>query len=389
MKRDLADRLARLERGGLRRRTLAIGSPGPIVTLSGRDVVNLSSNDYLGLAARTELARAAQQATGSLGTGAGASRLVTGTLELHESLEGEIARFVGTERALVFGSGYLANLGALAALASGGGLIFSDERNHASLVDASRLAEASVRVYRHLSVSHLSELLEKTRSEPGPRIIVTESVFSMDGDRGPIKELCDLAARFRAWVYVDEAHAFGILGPSGRGLAAEAAAAGRAHAVMGTMGKAMGSYGAFVAGSTELVDYLVSTARTFFYSTALPPGVIEASRAALAIVSGPEGDELRERLRHNSSFLRGGLAAQGWELGDAQGPILPLVVEGAGRSVRLADHLLERGVLVRAMRFPTVARGKERLRLVVSAAHEEAHLEEALAAFGEARGKGL
>jgi 8-amino-7-oxononanoate synthase len=389
MRKTLSARLAALGHDGLIRRTVAIGSsPGPVVTISGRDVINLSSNDYLGLAAHPALRRAANEASRELGTGAGAARLVTGTLEAHEDLERSIASFVGAPRALLFGSGYLANVGVLASLSSEGGVIFSDERNHASIVDACRLADASVRIYQHRDVSHLSRLLAKTSSKKGPRIIVTESVFSMDGHLGPVQEICDLAGRAQAWVYVDEAHAFGLLGPSGRGLAADLLAQGRVHAVMGTLGKALGSYGAFVAGSAELVEYLTSTARTFLYSTALPPHVVAASAASLGIVSGAEGDALREKLQHNTSFFRGGLEAQGWELGEARGPILPIGVEGARRAVALADSLLSRGVLVRAMRFPTVSRGSERLRIVISAGHDEDHLRAALGAFAEARREG-
>ncbi len=389
MMKSLTARLAALEHDGLIRRTVAIGSPpGPVVKVSGRDVINLSSNDYLGLAAHPAVCQAASEASRALGAGASAARLVTGTLEAHEDLERALASFVGAPRALLFGSGYLANIGALASLASGGGVIYSDERNHASIVDACRLADASVRIYQHRDVSHLSRLLTKTSSEKGPRIVVTESVFSMDGHLGPVQEICDLAGRAGAWVYVDEAHAFGLLGPSGRGLAADLLAQGRVHAVMGTLGKALGSYGAFVAGCSELAEYLTSTARTFLYSTALPPHAVAASRASLGIVSSAEGEALREKLQHNTSFFRGGLAAQGWELGEARGPILPISVEGTDRAVALADSLLSRGVLVRAMRFPTVPRGSERLRVVVSAGHEEDHLRAALGAFGEARRAG-
>ena len=389
MNKTLTARLAALGHDDLLRRTVTIGSsPGPVVKVSGREVINLSSNDYLGLAAHPALKKAAREASESLGTGAGAARLVTGTLEVHQDLEKAIASFIGAPRALLFGSGYLANVGVLASLASEGGIIYSDERNHASIVDACRLADASVRIYQHRDVSHLSRILAETSSEKGPRIVVTESVFSMDGHLGPVQEICNLAGRGRAWVYVDEAHAFGLLGPSGRGLAADLLAQGRVHAIMGTLGKALGSYGAFVAGSAELVEYLTSTSRTFLYSTALPPHVIAASKASLGIVSGAEGDALRERLQHNTSFVRGGLAAQGWELGEAQGPILPISVDGPRKAVALADSLLSRGVLVRAMRFPTVPRGSERLRVVVSAGHDEDHLRAALGAFGEARREG-
>jgi 8-amino-7-oxononanoate synthase len=306
---------------------------------------------------------------------------VTGTLVEHEELERDIARFLGVEAALVFGSGYLANLGALTALGSEPGVIFSDERNHASLVDAARLARARVQVYRHSDVSHLRELLGRSEIEKGPRIVVTESVFSMEGDRGPLEAICDAAQGHHAWVYVDEAHGFGHLGPGGRGLAA--ILGGRVHAVMGTLGKAIGSYGAFVAGSAELVEYLTSTARTFLYSTALPPSVVAASRASLRVVSSEEGERLRERLSLNTSFIRSGLAAQGWHMTGVPGPILPILVPGADRALALSDRLLEKGVLVRPMRYPTVDRGEERLRIVLSAAHTEEHLGRALAAFGE------
>jgi 8-amino-7-oxononanoate synthase len=383
MRRALAERLRALDERGLRRRALvAAQRSGPEVEVDGRIVVNLSSNDYLGLASDPEVAEAHARAALRLPAGAGAARLVTGTHPEHEALERELASFVGTERALVFGSGYLANAGVLAALGAQGGTILSDARNHASIVDGCRLARAGVRIYRHIDTDHLDARLS---GAAGPRLVVTESVFSMDGDRSPLDRVLDAAARHDAWVYVDEAHAFGHLGPSGRGLSCDPAVFEGVDVRMGTLGKSLGCAGAFVAGSAELVDYLVSTARTFLYSTALPPAVAAAARAALEVVRGPRGEELRLRLARNTRALREGLREQGWEVMDVPGPILPIVVGNARRAVELSARLLERGVLVRAMRYPTVEEGTERLRMVASAALCDEHVERTLELMGALR----
>ncbi len=383
MRDDLAGKLRALDEQGLRRRALVLESAsGPEIEVDGRKVLNLSSNDYLGLASHPDLVDAVATAAHGHGAGAGGARLVTGTHEAHVGLEREIASFLGTERALLFGSGYLANLGAVTALASGGGTVLSDERNHASLVDACRLARAEVLVYEHRDVEELGRLL--ARSAP-PRIVITESVFSMDGDRGPLDGICAAAREHGAWVYVDEAHAFGHLGPGGRGLSSEPGVASGVHARMGTLGKALGSYGAFVAGTEELAEYLTSTARTFLYSTALPLPVVAAARAALAIVASARGDALRERLSTVTGVLQRGLAEQGWEVLDVPGPILPIMVGDPQRAVRISESLLERGVLVRAMRWPTVKPGTERLRMVSSAALTDQHLDRALEAMEKVR----
>ena len=310
---------------------------------------------------------------------------MSGTREVHRRLEERLASFLGTNAAVLFGSGYLANIGAITALAADGGVIFSDEKNHASIVDACRLSRARVEIYRHNDAAHLRELLEAGAPEPGPRIVVTESIFSMDGDAAPLDEICCTAERAGAWVVVDEAHAFGVAGPGGRGLAHEPAMSGRVHAIIGTLGKAAGAYGAFVAGSTTLVEYLRNRARPYMFSTALPPGVAAAALAGVEIIAGEEGGRLRRRLAEVCGALRAGLVAGGWRPGGGDGAIIPLIIRDAEQAVALADNLYSKGLLVGAMRYPTVARGTERLRLVASAALTDDDVKKALAALVAAR----
>jgi len=373
MRQELAGRLESLRREGLERSLIHVDP----------SVVNLASNDYLGLSRHPQLARAAADAAGALGAGAGAARLVTGNLTLHEQLEQALAAQLGTERALLFGSGYLAHVGTIGALMDGADdVIYSDQLNHASIVDGCRLARARVRVYPHRDVQQLERLMDRDQGA-GQRMVITESVFSMDGDEAPLGPICELCQRHHAWLMVDEAHAFGVRGPRGAGLAAELALAPRVQVLMGTLGKAAGSYGAFIAGSTELVHYLVNRARSFIYSTALPPSVAAASLAAVSIIGGEEGQRRREALQRACAGLRQGLQQQGWELGPVPGPILPLFVGDPHRAVALSEDLLRRGVLARAMRYPTVARGTERLRVVASSALDSNQLQRALQIFDD------
>ena len=384
MKNHLAAQLAALEQEGLRRRiATVVPREGPLVDVEGRQAINLASNDYLGLAAHPALRAAANRATAEQGTGARGSRLVTGTLDLHLRLEESIARLLGTERALLFGSGYLAHLGAIPALVGEGDILYSDERNHASIVDACRLSRATLRVYRHRDVNHLAFFLAGDAASKGRRLIITETVFSMDGDEAPLEDLCQVAEQYGAWLMVDEAHAFGIRGPGGAGLGAETGLGKRVHVWMGTLGKAAGSYGAYVAGCAELVDVLINRARTFIYSTALPPATVAASLAAIEIIAGPEGDGLRADLWRVGHALQEGLVAQGWRLAQVSGPIFPLLVGDPAQAVAFADRLLERGILLRAMRYPTVPRGTDRLRLVASAALLPEHIQKTLTVLDE------
>ena len=384
MDRDLVSRLDLLEEQGLIRSLVQVSPPAAMVSLDGHPspLINLCSNDYLGLAGHPALAEAAARAARDHGAGAGASRLVSGSLEIHACLERSLARIMGAERALLFGSGFLANLGLIQALMSDAAdMIYSDALNHASIVDGCRLARARVRTFRHLDMGDLAELLEADAGQGARRLIISESIFSMDGDEAPLAAICELARTHGAWVMLDEAHAFGLFGPQGGGLTRRLGLEEEVDVRVGTLGKAVGSYGAFVAGSHTLVRYLINTARPFIYSTALPPPAVAASLAALEIIAGEEGESRRQDLGRSAARLRQGLQHQGWQLRPGGAAILPLMVGDPERAVTLAEALFQAGVLVRAIRFPTVPRGTERLRLVVSAAHQGDLVQRALEVF--------
>ncbi len=364
-------------------RTLRIltSAQGPRVRLNGRDFLMLSSNDYLGLANHPALKKAAARAMARYGVGAGASRLMAGSLEPLRELEAHIARFKDRQAALVFGSGYLANLGTITALAGPGDVILSDELNHASLVDGCRLSRAAVKIYRHLDTRHLEELLCGAASARR-RFVVTDTVFSMDGDLAPLAQITELARHYDAAAIIDEAHAVGVFGPHGAGLAAQLGLQRAIDVQVGTLSKAVGAYGAYVAGSRLLIDYLVNRARSFIYSTALPPAIAAAASAALSLI---EGEPWRlERLWQNARYLREQLERCGFQIGQTESPILPVIVGEAGLALKLAEWLFARGIYVTAIRPPTVAAGTARLRLTPSASHTRAELDEALAAFESA-----
>ena len=373
--------LAALEDAGLRRRlrALASGSAAEVV-VDGRPVLLLSSNNYLGLANHPALRAAACAAIERYGCGTGASRLVAGHLDLHAAVEAKLAAFKGTEAALLFPSGYQANIGAITALVGRGDHVYSDELNHASIVDGCRLSRASVHVYPHRDVRALEADLAATPGG-GRRLIVTDSVFSMDGDRAPLGALAALAEHYHTWLMVDEAHATGALGSRGAGLA-EADGVGACIAIhMGTLGKALGGAGAYVAGSRALVDLLVNRARSFVYTTGLAPAAVAAAGAALDVVIAEP--ERRAALAENAACLRRGLAALGLDVrGDTH--IVPVVVGDNRAALALAEGLLARGVLVQAIRPPTVPLGTARLRVSPMATHSAAQLEHALAAFADA-----
>lgn len=389
MREKLASRLEALEDEGLRRALITVGPPAVEIRVEGAgSVINLASNDYLGLAGHPALALASSRAAHEIGTGAGGARLVTGNLALHEQLEAELARLLGARRTLLYGSGYLAHVGTIAALMDGEhDVIYSDQHNHASIVDGCRLARAAVRVYPHHDVDRLEQLLAADDGR-GRRLVVTETLFSMGGDEAPLAEICRLCQAHAAWLLVDEAHAFGVRGPKGAGIVAELGLQEQVQVRMGTLGKAGGSYGAFVGGSVELVEYLVSRSRSFIYSTALPPPVVASSLAAVELIGGEEGEQRRGLLRRASERLHRGLVDQGWPMTQVSGPILPLLVGDPRRAVALSDALLQHGVLARAMRYPTVARGTERLRLVASSALADEQLDRALEAFSVVRRRG-
>jgi glycine C-acetyltransferase/8-amino-7-oxononanoate synthase len=378
---DVAGRLEELRQRGLHRRLRLIEGPqGPSVTLDGRPVLLLCSNNYLGLADRAEVREAAAEAALRWGAGAGASRLISGNMEPHRELEARLAAFKGYEAALLFGSGYLANTGAIAALAGRGEIVFSDELNHASIVDGCRLSRAQTFVYRHGDLEHLAWALYHVRGRPA--LIVTDGVFSMDGDLAPLAELLELARRHGARLMVDEAHATGAIGPGGRGSVAAAGLSGEVDVVVGTLGKALGSYGAYVCAGAETVDFLVNTARPFVFSTAPPPPAAGAALAALGLLEAEP--RLVDRLQSNAATLRAALAAEGLGAGRSRTQIVPVEVGEAEAAMALCEGALERGVFAQGIRPPTVPEGSSRLRLTAMATHRPEELSRAAREIGAA-----
>jgi 8-amino-7-oxononanoate synthase len=374
---DVAERLEELRGRGLYRRLRLVSGPqGPRVLLGGRPVLLLCSNNYLGLADHPKVRGAAAEAAMRWGAGAGASRLISGNMEPHRRLETRLAEFKGYEAALLFGSGYLANTGVIAALAGAGEVVFSDELNHASIVDGCRLSRAETFVYRHGDLEHLAWGLEQANGRGS--LIVSDGVFSMDGDVAPLPELLELARRHGCRLLVDEAHATGAIGPGGRGSVAAAGLSGEVDVVVGTLGKALGSYGAYACASAETIDFLVNTARPFIFSTAPPPPSVAAASAALELVS----PHRVERLRANASRFRAALAAEGLDAGSSQTQIVPIEVGDAETTMDLCERVLERGVFAQGIRPPTVPEGSSRLRFTVMASHRVGELERAAKLVG-------
>jgi len=372
--------LASLDAKGLRRSLEPLASAqGPVVTVGGRPLVNLCSNDYLGLAGDPRLRRAAAEAAEREGAGSGAARLVAGDLAVHGRLERALAAFEGTEAALLFGSGYHANAGVPAALVGRDDAVFSDVLNHASIIDGCLLSRAELLRYRHADVGELESLLAASRARR--KLVVTDTIFGMDGDAAPLAEIADACERHGAMLYVDEAHATGVLGPNGAGLADALGLRDRVDVRMGTLGKALGSFGAHVAGERRLVQLLVSRARTFIFTTALPPAACGAALAALEVVRAEP--ERRARVHALAARAKAGLARLGFELPRVVAPILPVVLGGEARAVAASRALRERGYFVRAIRPPTVPRGTSRLRVALSASHTEAHVDGFLGALEE------
>ena len=368
---DLREHLQDLcDRSLLRRMRLVSGPQGPRVLVDGRPVLLLCSNNYLGLADHPRVREAAAEAAMRWGAGAGASPLVSGNMTVHRRLEEQLADFEGAERCLLFGSGYLANAGVISALAREGDVVFSDERNHASIVDGCRLARAETFVYDHADVEHLEWGLRQ--AEGRGSLIVTDGVFSMDGDVAPLEQIVEVARRHDARLMVDEAHATGAVGPGGRGTVAAAGLEQEVDLVVGTLGKALGSYGAYVCCGRDLARYLVNTARTLIFSTALPPAAAAGALAALEIMRAQP--ERVDRLRRAAAALRAALAGEGLDAGSAPTPIVPLVVGHAADAVHACERALDRGLFAQAIRPPSVPEGGSRLRLTVMASHTGAEL---------------
>jgi len=375
--RSFADELHQLCEKGLYRRMRSIrGSQQSRVVMDGGEKLLLCSNNYLGLADHPELKAVSIRATERFGVGSGASRLVSGTMELHEALEARIAVFKGTARALVFNTGYAANTGVLPALVGKDDVVFCDRLNHASIVDGCLLSRARMVRYPHNDMTELRRLLQESKGRR--RLIVSDGVFSMDGDLARLSELVALKKEFDALLMVDDAHGTGVLGATGRGTAEHFGLQSEIDIHMGTMGKAVGCFGAYVAASEEIVDYLVNRARSFIFSTSLPPAVMASCIAAFDIIDSPVGVELRNHLAGNSSFFRTGLQSAGFDIRESETQIIPVMVGDAEKTMDFSSALFDAGVYVQGIRPPTVPVGGCRLRCTLMATHTEDELSLAL-----------
>ncbi len=360
---------------------------GPVVTLDGREVISLSSNDYLGLTHHPRMRRAALEAVERFGAGSGAVRTIAGTMTLHEELEAELAGFKGTEATLTFQSGFTANTGVIPAITGPDDLIVSDELNHASIIDGMRLSKAPRAVYRHADPASLREVLAEAvrRGRDGAGaphrliLVVTDGVFSMDGDIAPLPAIVDAAEEAGAAVMVDDAHASGVLGRDGRGSVSHFGLEGRVAIQLGTLSKAMGALGGYVAGSQSLRDILVQRARPFLFSTSHPPAVAAACLEAVRIMQ--DEPDLIERLWAGTRRFRAELTRLGFDTGRSETPITPVILGDSETTIRFSDRLFEEGVFGTSVVYPTVALDRARIRTIVTAAHTDEHLDRALAAF--------
>lgn len=364
-----------------RRLTPLHSSVGPVVEMAGRQILLLASNDYLGLASHPEVVQSAIEATQRFGAGAGASRLISGSLPPHQELESALAQFKGTEAALTFSSGYLANIGTIPALVEQGGLILADRLCHASLIDGCRLSAADFRVYRHNDIDHLRSLLAKNR-RTRRTLIVTDGLFSMDGDLAPLPELCQLANDYEANLYIDDAHGTGVMGPHGRGTAEYFGLDTQIPFQMGTLGKAFGSSGAYLAGPSTFIRYIMNTSRSFIFSTAPPPSSAAAVTAALRVIQ--REPERRARLWANRERLFSGLTRLGFSLSPSVSPIMPILIGNTETALSFAEHLFAEGLFAPAIRPPTVPDGTSRIRVTVTSEHTPGHIDHALASFQRA-----
>ena len=377
----LKEELRYLKKHNLYRQLKCLDGPQAARTIvDRRSCILLSSNNYLGLTEHPEVKAAASKAVAEWGTGAGGSRLTTGSFRLYEELENEITRFKRTEAAVVFNTGYMANLGVITALTDKKDVVISDELNHASIIDGCQLSRAEKKIFRHRDMVHLEELLQQTQKYRR-RLIVTDGVFSMDGDIAPLPEIIILAKRYNALVMVDDAHATGVLGNRGAGTAEHFNLEGEIPIQMGTLSKSLGSAGAYVTGQRELIDYLINKARSFIFSTALPPAAIGAAIAAIRIIE--QNPEILKKLWANTYYLRSGLKKLGYHLLAQETPIIPILIGNDQKTMQIAQALLDRGVFASGIRPPTVPPGTSRIRVTVMATHTKEDLDLALNAFEE------
>lgn len=353
----------------------------PVCTYDGRRVINLASNNYLGLTAHPKLREAAIAATKQYGVGSGAVRTIAGTMKIHMELEEKIARFKNVEACVVFQSGFTANAGTVSSILGKEDFIISDELNHASIIDGARLSRAKIKVFRHKDVAHAEELLKEVAGEPGRKLLITDGVFSMDGDLGPVDKLCDLADKYGAIMMVDDAHASGVMGRNGRGTIDHFNCHGRVDVQVGTLSKAIGALGGYVCGSRDLIDYLYHRARPFLFSTSHPPSVAATCIAAFELLETEP--ERIDRLWENTRYFKAELGRLGFDIGGvttpaSETPITPIILGDGRKTMEFSRALFEAGVMATGIAFPTVPEGKARIRTIMTSEHTRAQLDEAL-----------
>jgi glycine C-acetyltransferase len=353
------------------------GEQKPIANFDGKEVINLSSNNYLGLTTHPKLRRAAIDATRKLGVGSGAVRTIAGTMKTHMDLEEQIARFKKAEACVVFQSGFAANAGTVSAILGKDDLVISDELNHASIIDGCRLSRATIKVFKHKDAADCERVLQETKDWNGKKLLISDGVFSMDGDIADLPALCDLAEKYGCIMMVDDAHASGVLGSRGRGTIDHHNCHGRVDIQVGTLSKAIGSVGGYVCGSRDLIDFLQQRARPFLFSTSHPPAVTATCQSAFELLDSEAGDKLIKKLWANTKFFKRRLKKLGFNTGKSETPITPIMVGDAAKAFQFSQELFDEGVFAGAIGFPTVPEGKARLRTIVTATHKRADLERA------------
>jgi glycine C-acetyltransferase len=354
------------------------GEQKPVCIVDGKEVINLASNNYLGLTTHPKLRKTSLEYTRKYGVGTGAVRSISGTMKIHMELEEQIARFKHTEACVVFQSGFTANAGTVSAILGKDDLIISDELNHASIIDGCRLSKATIKVFKHKDVADCERVLKETENWSGRKLLVTDGVFSMDGDIADLPALCDLAEKYHCITMVDDAHSSGVLGRNGRGTVDHLNCHGRVDIQVGTLSKAIGVLGGYVCGSRELIDFLYHRARPFIFSTSHPPAVVGACRAAFELLDSETGEKLIKRLWSNTKFFKRKLKELGFKTGVSETPITPIHVGEAAKAFEFGRQLFDEGLFAPAIGYPTVPEGKARLRAMVTATHKRAELEAAL-----------
>lgn len=360
--------------------TVLENAQGPRVIINGKEVINLSSNNYLGLATHPKMIEKSIEATRQLGVGSGAVRTIAGTLKIHQELEEKLAKFKHTEAALVFQSGFTTNMGVIEPLLSKEDVIISDELNHASIIDGIRLSKAARKIYKHSDMESLEEKLKESQ-DFRLKLIVTDGVFSMDGDIAKLPEIVELAEKYDAFIMVDDAHSSGVLGSNGRGSVDHFKLHGRVDIQVGTLSKAIGVLGGYIASSKKLIDYLKHKGRPFLFSTSHPPGVVAANIAAIDVLL--EEPELIDKLWENTAYFRNGLSQFGFNTGNSETPIIPIIVGEGALAMKLSDELLKEGVFCTGIGYPTVPQDKSRVRTIVTATHTKEDLDKAIDAFAK------